>query len=108
MIPPHPRLQVHIAEQLATPIVTAAHPIAPRISPEPVNHAPCAAATGFFNSLLVLLCHEVPMATGTSWEALCEGVGEFDADGSDRIDDVALRTEWRRRGVDNLRVAEAL
>ena len=48
------------------------------------------------------------MAKGTSWEALCEGVGEFDADGGDRIDDVALRAEWRRRGVDNLRVAEAL
>jgi len=73
-----------------------------------VNHAQSVAASDFFNSLLVLLCHEVLMATGTSWEALFEGVGEFDADGSDRIDDVALRAEWRRRGVDNLGVAEAL
>jgi hypothetical protein len=73
-----------------------------------MNHAQRATASDFFNSLLVLLCHEVSMATGTSWEALCEGVGEVDADGSDRIDDVALRAEWKRRGVDSLWVAEAL
>jgi hypothetical protein len=55
---------------------------------------------------LVLLCHKLPLTAWTSWQAPRQGVGEPNPDGGDGVGDVAFGTQRRRRGVDNLRVAQ--
>ena len=52
MIAPNPRLKIDVAEQLASPIVAAAHHSPSESLRSKVNHAHSRAASDFFNSLL--------------------------------------------------------
>ena len=52
MVAPHPRLKIHIAEQFASPIVPATHPVTSESLRSKQNHAYTAAASTFFNGLL--------------------------------------------------------
>jgi len=60
---------------------------------------------------LILLCHKMvsslwPLAAWTSCEGAGEGAGDQDADGGDRVVEVAFRPDRGSREVDNRRVAE--
>ena len=55
MIRPNPRLKIDVAEQLARPLVPAAHHPPPESHRSQVNHSPGRTASHFFNSLLNLL-----------------------------------------------------
>src|SRR5471030_2263313 len=54
MIPPHPRLQVNVAEQLARSIVAAAHVPSPNLVGANESRSTARRQPPFFNSLLVL------------------------------------------------------
>ena len=58
--------------------------------------ASSANAADFFNSLLVLLCHKLCVAAGTSWELSHESVDEFSPNGGDRLGDMAFGAAGRR------------
>ena len=62
----------------------------------------------YFNSLLVLLCHKLLLAAGTSREPSCEGMREANSDCGDGVGDVAFGSARGCRGVDNLWVGEVL
>jgi hypothetical protein len=46
--------------------------------------------------VIVLLCHKVCVAAGTSWELSHESADEFSPDGGDRPGGVAFGTDGRR------------
>ena len=58
VVPPNPRLQVDVAEQLTRPLVPAAHQ-SPDLQTDRVNHADVAQTRHFFNSLLGELGYQV-------------------------------------------------
>jgi putative transposase len=53
------------------------------------------AAKRFFRKLLILLCHKLCVAAGTSWESSHESADEFNSDGGDRLGDVAFGADRR-------------
>jgi hypothetical protein len=46
---------------------------------------------------IVLLCHKLCVAVGTSWERSHKSADEFSPDGGDRLGDVAFRADGRSR-----------
>jgi hypothetical protein len=56
-------------------------------------------ADNFANTVLVLLCHKLCVATGTSWEPSYESADEFSPDGGDRLSDVAFGANGRSRAA---------
>ena len=64
--------------------------------------------SGYVDRVLVLLCHKWSLAARTSGQPSHQGARESNADGGDRVGDVAFGTERRRRGVGNSWVGEAL
>ena len=65
-----------------------------------------ATLTGWQDTFLVLLCHEVLEAAGTSGKASGESVCQVEAQGCDRGLNVALRSEGERPGDGSSREGE--
>jgi hypothetical protein len=57
---------------------------------------------------LVLLCHKSCVAAWTSWEFAHESADKLNADGGDRMSDVAFRADRDCHEVRHLRIVEAL
>jgi hypothetical protein len=54
-------------------------------------------AADIHDSVLVLLCHKLCVAVGTSWERSHKSADEVSPDGGDRLGDVAFRADGRSR-----------
>jgi hypothetical protein len=54
---------------------------------------------GLVDIQIVLLCHKLCVAAGTSWELSHESVDEFSPDGGDRLGDMAFGADGRRRAA---------
>jgi hypothetical protein len=62
----------------------------------------------FPRNALVLLCHKSCVAAWTSWEFAHESADKLNADGGDRMSDVAFRADRDRHEVRHLRIVEVL
>jgi hypothetical protein len=62
----------------------------------------------FPRNALVLLCHKSCVAAWTSWEFAHESADKLNADGGDRMSDVAFRADRDCHEVRHLRIVEAL
>jgi hypothetical protein len=79
--------------------------------PEIEQRASAGAALGYVvlaADLLVLLCHKSRVAAWTSWEFAHESADKLNADGGDRMSDVAFRADRDCHEVRHLRIVEAL